>query len=108
MRLLEQLDLWGTDLTAEGLGHLPELPHLCRLTLSMNLELTGDGLEHLVGRLPALDDLDAHSNYIGDAAVPHLARLTSLRSLDIRYTRISRAGVAQLRAALPYCRILTN
>lgn len=105
MRLLEQLDLWGTDLTADGLAHLPELPHLRRLTLSLNLELTAGGLEHLVGRLPALEELDVHSNDIGDAAVPHLRRLTGLRELDVRYTGISRDGVKELQAALPYCRI---
>ena len=105
MRLLEQLDLWGTNLTADGLAHLPELPHLRRLTLSLNLELTDGGLEHLVGRLPALEDLDVHSNDIGDAAVPHLRRLTGLRELDVRYTGISRDGVKELLAALPYCRI---
>lgn len=108
MRLLEQLDLWGTDLTADGLAHLPELPHLRRLTLSINLELRTGGLEHLAGRLPALEDLDVHSNEIGDDAVPHLRRLTGLRALNVRYTRISRGGVEELRAALPYCRILTK
>ncbi|MCA1612839.1 MAG: hypothetical protein LC800_01545 [Acidobacteria bacterium] len=108
MRLLEQLDLWGTDLTAEGLAHLPELPHLRRLTLSLNLELTASGLEHLVGRVPVLEELDVHSNDIGDDAVPHLRRLTCLRELDVRYTGIGRDGVKELQAALPYCRISTH
>lgn len=107
MRLLEQLDLWGTDLTPAGLSHLPELPHLRRLTLSLNLELTAGGLEHLVGRLPALEELDVHSNDIGDDAVPHLRRLTCLRELDVSYTGITRDGVEELQAALPYCRIST-
>jgi hypothetical protein len=105
MRLLEHLDLWGTDLTADGLTHLPEIPHLRWLTLSLNLELKAGGLEHLVGRLPALEELDVHGNDIGDDAVPHLRRLTVLRELDVRYTGISRNGVKELQAALPYCRI---
>lgn len=105
MGLLEQLDLWGTYLTADGLARLPELPHLRRLNLSISLELGAGGLAHLSGRLPALEELDMHSNEIGDEAVPHLRRLSTLRDLNVSSTWISPGGVAELRAALPRCRI---
>ena len=40
-----------------------------------------------------------------DAAVAHLSRLTSLKSLTLQRTNISAGGLKRLRRALPQCRI---
>ncbi len=42
---------------------------------------------------------------ITDAGLAHLSGLTNLRGLDLRGTRVTEEGVAQLQRALPNCRI---
>lgn len=77
---LEFLDLHGAQVTDAGLVHLKELTNLKRMLLSLNRGVT-------------------------DAAVPHLAKLTKLRELHVADSKISPAGLRELKRALPNCRI---
>ena len=43
---------------------------------------------------------------ITDEAVEHLAKISSLKRLDITGTKITDEGLAQLRDALPKCEIV--
>jgi hypothetical protein len=45
---------------------------------------------------------------ITDAAVPHLARLTQLRELDVAKTGISPTGLEELKKALPQAKIAAD
>jgi len=43
---------------------------------------------------------------LSDAGFKHLAGLTNLTELDLRRTKASAAGVAELQKALPNCQIV--
>jgi hypothetical protein len=47
-----------------------------------------------------------HRTLIGDSVIPVLKQYSSLTSLDLRGTRITAAGVRELREALPACKVL--
>jgi serine/threonine protein kinase len=78
---LTQLDLSGTAITDAAIAKLKGLRSLTTLILYDNADLT-------------------------DAAIPDLKQLTGLKNLDLQNTKISRGGVAELRAALPNCKIV--
>jgi hypothetical protein len=42
---------------------------------------------------------------VSDAGIKHLAGLNKLDSLDLRGTRATAAGVAELQKALPKCKV---
>jgi hypothetical protein len=102
--LLERLEIWGGALTDEGLGHLPPLPMLRELSLAVNFDLTGGALEFL-SKLPALESLDLHCTAVGDAGLDRLKQLKGLRYLDVAFTKVSKRGDDELRAALPRCQV---
>ena len=74
------LEVWGEDLTMEGLARLAVLP-LRRL---------------IVGCLDC----------INDDAVDVLARFTGLEWLDLRYTSMSGPAIVRLVSSLPRLRVL--
>ena len=43
---------------------------------------------------------------LSDAGIKHLAGLTNLEALDLRRTKASAAGVAELKRTLPNCQIV--
>ena len=75
---------------------------------------TDAALVHLKG-LTSLQTLDLRGPYITDAGLAHLKGMTNLQALDLSRTRklktldlagqITDAGVADLRKALPNCKI---
>ena len=65
----------------------------------------GDGSEFKIGG--SIVRLNYGSD-ISDDAVPLLSLLTNIKELDIRETEISEEGVAQIRDALPACRIVSD
>jgi hypothetical protein len=75
MKKLEYLNLSSTQITGGGVFHLQELPRLERLALD--------------------------ANRIDDSCLPALLRIPSLKSLSIRGTDISDAGIARLRDQFP-------
>ena len=124
---LRELTLANAGLNDASLANLPKLPTLKRLVLDGN-DIRGTGLPHLTGQ-PELIDLSlSHPNLtnltaenlaelkplkrlslagsgLTNAGIKHLANLTNLESLDLRRTKASAAGVAELQKALPQCKI---
>jgi hypothetical protein len=43
---------------------------------------------------------------VTDAGLKELAQIQGLTILDIRHTKLTKAGVAELQKALPKCKIL--
>jgi len=126
---LRKLSLANAGLNDAALANLPKLPALKRLVLDGN-EIRGTGLVHLSpgapGELidlslgcPSLGDLFAKNlaelkqikrlslagSGLSDAGIKHLAGQTNLESLDLRRTKASAAGIAELQKALPECQI---
>jgi hypothetical protein len=45
---------------------------------------------------------------ITDAGLKEVAKLKNLDTLDLRLTKVTKAGVAELQKALPKCKIYIN
>jgi hypothetical protein len=43
-----------------------------------------------------------------DAGLVHLKGMSNLKHLDLRYTKVTDAGVAVLKKSLPNCQIITK
>lgn len=99
-RKLESLRFGKGAIDNESLRYLVEFPNLANLELSRtNLSLRG--LEH-VSKCKKLSSLDINENpSIDDRAVPLLLKLTNLDHLYIKQTKISYAGLLQLRKLGP-------
>ena len=69
-----------------------------------NTQVTDAGLKELAG-LQSLQTLVLFGTQVTDAGLKELAGLKSLRELWLGDTQVTDAGVAQLRQALPNCRI---
>ncbi|HET6882038.1 MAG TPA: hypothetical protein VFI31_17860 [Pirellulales bacterium] len=68
---------------------------------------TGDGTVALLLQAhERLEYLNLAGADITDAVIPHAKTLTGLKHLDLRRTRVTETGLAQLRRALPECEIL--
>lgn len=58
-----------------------------------------------IDKAPALTELTISYSQVDDAAVPHLAKMTQLRRLELLGLRISDQGEEELRRLLPNCKI---
>jgi hypothetical protein len=67
-------------------------------------KLTGTGLKHLA-TLPVLRQLALDGTPLDDTAVPSLKLLSSVRILNLKNTKLTAAGIAELQKALPKCAI---
>ena len=103
---LTKLTLGNTPITDAGLMRLKGLTNLQTLSL-YGTRITDAGLVHLAG-LTNLQKLYLDGTQITDAGLVHLAGLTRLERLYLylNRTRISDAGVAKLKKALPNCIIM--
>lgn len=124
---LHELVVSNAGMIDAGLKRLPRLPALERIVLDGN-PIRGAGLTALNvdSKLvdvslacPQLSDLFASNlaelkqvrrlslagSGLGDASLKHLAGLTKLETLDLRRTKVTAAGVAELKSALPKCQI---
>ena len=98
---LVELRLATTHVDDKALAKLPPLVSLS--TLILDGTPVGDaGVAELV-RLPRLSDLGLQATQIGDPALGTLGRLT-LQRLDLRHTRITRAGAMRLQRQL-HCEV---
>ncbi len=103
---LKRLKSFNLDLnrvTDAGLAHLQGLTNLEELCLA-GTQVTDAGLAHLQG-LKNLRVLDLDGTKVTDAGLAFLDRLTGLRVLWLCGTQVEDARLAQLRQALPNCRI---
>ena len=102
---LQELDLFGGDVTDEALEALSRLD-LTVLDCGDSSKLHDAGLKNLF-RMQGLRTLGlAECPEITDDGVASLAALKGLKSLDLRKCRkVTDAGVAKLRAALPECEV---
>lgn len=87
--------LGGTDLTDEGLVHLPEVAHVVWLNLR-DTKITDAGLAQ-VGKLAGLTRLHLERTGVGDAGMPHLKGLAKLEYLNLYGTKVTDAGLAPLK-----------
>ncbi|HVX09897.1 MAG TPA: protein kinase [Pirellulales bacterium] len=127
LRHLTHLSLNSPHLTESALLDLPQLPNLqafvvwganagdqlaSRLADNHSLrqlgmaytKITDAGLEP-ISKMDTLLELDLTGAAISDAALPHLNRLKSLTFLHLDNTKLTRAGVDELRSAHPQCDI---
>lgn len=104
MHSLEYLDLRGIRLTDESLAFLSEFPNLRRLMISQPYSVnprpnrkgyTDKGLEHLA-KLSSLRALNVGSWRVTDAGVSHIAKLTPLKYLSFSGSPITNEGLASL------------
>ena len=100
---LQDLYLWGTEITDAGLGHLKGLSGLRSLQLSRT-QITDAGLSHLKG-LTRLQELNLMYTRITDAGLAHLEGLPGLGTLYLSNTQVTDTGLAHLEG-LPGLRTL--
>ena len=104
LKQLRILELWQTQITDAGLKYLVDGSKMLEtLDLSEN-QITDAGLEHLKG-LTALPVLVLDKTNITDAGLQQLSGLKELQYLYLRGTQITDEAIAELRKALPNCKI---
>ncbi len=103
MTSLTDLSLRDTQITDAGLEHLKGMTSLETLRLA-GTQITDAGLEHLKG-MTSLNQLSLNDTQITDAGLEHLTGMTSLTDLSLRDTQITDSGLAEIKAALPKCRV---
>jgi internalin A len=97
--------LWSVSFTQPGLEAIATLRDLRHLRLEGTL-ISARGLETIKG-LARLDLLDLHDcARVADDAIPILAAMPMLHSVDLTGTKVTPAGLEKLRRAKPDCRIL--
>ena len=103
---LDALEIEGTmnrGVTDKLLQQLQGSPLLVRLHLSRQ-DISESGLRAL-STFPKLANLTLSQSSVVDIDIKHLATLNGLATLNLRGTRITPAGVAALKKALPNCKI---
>lgn len=105
---LESLDLSGTTLPR---GAQPNLDFLAGIHGLRELNLADAGLNDgwlaKLPNLPTLKRLVLDGNDIrGGKGFSRLSGLTNLESLELRRTKVTTVGTAELKQALPNCKIL--
>ena len=94
----------SAKITDVGLRYLNGLTNLEVLTLT-NTKTTDAALVHLKG-LTSLQTLILSYTAITDEGLVHFKGLTKLQRLVLGRTQVTDAGVAELKKALPNCRIV--
>jgi hypothetical protein len=105
MTHLARIYLDGTNITDEGVRHLPRIASLAHVALG-NTKVSDLGIAYLTA-CKSLRQLSLYATQVGDACLPHLRRLTLLEKLNLTRTRLSPAAVEALRRDLPACEILS-
>jgi hypothetical protein len=95
LRRLQKLSLDGTNIDGSGLAHIRSLKGIELLTVS-GTPLSDEGLEHIV-TLSNLKMLDLSNTKITDKGLIHLASLKSLESLQIRDTAVTDNGLMHIK-----------
>ncbi|HEX5269508.1 MAG TPA: hypothetical protein VFW33_03425 [Gemmataceae bacterium] len=96
------LNLRGQDVTDAQLAYVKELTNLTRLHLE-NTKVTDKGLEQLKG-LANLEYLNLYGDAgVTDAGLVQLEGLKKLKNVYLWQTKVTEAGAAKLKKALPKC-----
>ena len=98
-----EVELRFKDITDAGLLHLAGLTNLQTLTLH-STKITDAGLVHLK-ELTNLQTLFLANTKITDTGLVHIKGLTQLQDLGLQQTKVTDTGVADLKKALPNCKI---
>jgi Leucine-rich repeat (LRR) protein len=101
---LRVLCFYDTEITDDGLKELQRLRQLHTLVLR-NTKVTDSGLLVVKDLAPLRVLCLADNINVTDAGLVNLKDLASLRSLDLSGTKVTDAGVKQLRIAMPNCQI---
>jgi len=101
---LKSLYLGSTKVSDNGLIHLLELRSLNSLGLAYT-EIGDEGLQ-VLGELPNIQTLDLEGTKITDKALSTLANCNELRELELGGTDVTPEGIAQLKRALPGCKVI--
>lgn len=109
---LRDLDLSLTSVSDAGLKKLTALKNLTSLTLLYSEgfagpKITNAGLKPLA-EMTQLTRLNLVGAKIDDAGIDDLKLLRNLTRLTLVGSKISETGLAQLRGALPECKIISN
>lgn len=108
MGSLEKLSYLNIDGTVCTELHAEAISRLNLTTLIANDAGMNDAcLEHLAG-MNGLERMSAARNRITDVGLRSLQRLRSLKELLLTHNEISKGAVAQLHAALPKCKIVSD
>jgi serine/threonine protein kinase/WD40 repeat protein len=94
LKELEDLGLWGSQLSDIGLERLTMLSHLRKLNVGRT-KVTDAGTGSLAN-FPKLTDLVLSYNPISDAGLPPLKSLPRLQSLSLEGTRVTDAGLKDI------------
>ena len=103
LQKLEKLGLSELGVTDEALKEVAKCTQLTYLNL-MRTKLTDAGLKE-VAKLRKLNELNLAYNKITGVGLKELANLNQLRQLWLDGTQVTKADVAELKKALPECRI---
>ncbi len=102
-----QLNTLGlTGITDETLRHVSRLPRLTHLDL-LKSHVTDDGATWLadLARLPDLRNLFLHDVTISDDGILKLKSCPLLQSIYVKNTKVTPAGVTELRKSLPTLKV---
>ena len=92
---LTKIDLSNTWITDLGIEHLKPLQHVKELNLYYCDYLTDAAVAHLKG-WKNLEHLNLRGTDISGRVFEHIARLTTLKSLDVGFSRVTDAGFEHL------------
>ena len=96
LRQLEELHLFGCQITDNGMKYLEPLTQLTTLELTRN-SLRDAGIKHLAG-MSKMRELNLSSNGVSDEGLQHLANMAELELLNIQLTYVGDEGLQHLRA----------
>lgn len=106
-RHLQALSLTNTDLKAADLHSLPPMPQLQTLKLN-SVELDDAGIE-TIGSYRSVRHLEVDSTGLTDAGLRRLLQLNpQLTRIELRGTKVTKAGLEQLRGAYPDCQLVSD
>ena len=104
LKTLTELDFVRSTIGTQELSQLKFLPRLSKLNLG-KVDLKDEGLA-FVKDIKTLTVLNLHNTEITDTGLAHLKSMSSLKEIELTHcSKLSAAGIADLRAALPNCKI---
>ena len=93
------------NISDDGIQHLSKLKGLEKLSLQHGRALTDNALRHL-RRCQQLQELNLwYCSKITDKGLRHLHSLSKLRQLNVGGTKVTDKAIAELRQALPECKV---